>query len=162
MLIRVPTIISIISLLTLANALPTQAVGKLPTTEPRSLLGRQYRDVRVRQPLAVDHLQPRQFNDVVFEREAEPLTRSARFYAIQRKRAQLHVRDEPPADHSENLLSNQSFGPPAIQNPITIPTPSPTLPNAHTPAALVSDPTQSARRRTKHSKSKHSVSELKA
>lgn len=129
---------AIFSIFTLSNAQPTKANPAI--TEPRSLLGRQYRDVRVRHSFTADKLPLRRF-DVVVE-SAEHITRSGRFHAIQRKRA------EQLPDHGENLLSNQSLGPPpTVQNPIPIPLSSSTQPNPNPPVtSLVSAP----RRRVRH------------
>jgi hypothetical protein len=100
------------------NTHPTDA--KLVIAEPRSLLGRQYRDVRVRRSITVD-LSPRRISAV---RESdEPVTRSERFHAIQRRRTEFGAHGERLPDHGVNLLSNQSSGsPPALQTPIPSPT----------------------------------------
>jgi len=130
---------AIISLFTLVNA--------HPIAEPRSLLGRQYRDVRVRRSPIADLL-PRRIG-VILE-SAEPVTRSDRFLGIQRRHAELgaHV----PV-HSENLLSNQSFGaPPAKQTPMPIPSPSPPSSHHRTPVEHESNSTSPGRNRGgKHS-----------
>lgn len=143
---------AIISLFTLVNAHPTNA--KLAVTEPRSLLGRQYRDVRGRHSLAAD-ISPRRF-DVVVERP-EPITRSDRFYAIQRRRAEIGARNEQLPDHGENLLSNQSFNPPALQTqiPILSSSPSPTHSDPNTSVTLLSNSTRPAHVHGKHFKGKN-------
>jgi hypothetical protein len=149
-----------ISLFTFANALPTNEKLAGAVTEPRSLLGRQYRDVRVRRFLTTDFKPLRRFDDVVPE-SAEPITRSDRFHAIQRRRAEIGTREERLPDHGKNLLSNQSFGyppSPAVQTPMPIPSPSSMQStSSSTSVALLSDSTPPARTvRVKHSKGKKS------
>lgn len=114
---------AIISLFTLVNTHPTNTNPTI--AGPRSLLGRQYRDVRVHRSIAAD-LSPRQI-EVVLE-SAEPVTRSDRFHAIQRRHAEFGAHGERLPDHGVvNFLSNQSFGPrPALQTPIPTLSPSPT------------------------------------
>jgi hypothetical protein len=82
----------ILSLFTSASAVPI--VGRLATPDPLSLLGRHYRDVRIRHSLSAD-LSSRRF-DVVDQalEDHQLITRAERFHVIQRKFAEIGTRDE--------------------------------------------------------------------
>jgi len=140
-----------ISFFTLANAFP---IGKHIITEPRSLLGRQYNDVRIRNSLTVDDPPTRRFGVEVDS--VEPIRRADRFYAIYRKLAKMGSRDERFHAHDKNLLSNQSLGsPPALQTPMPMLSSSPTPSQPSTfGTAVPFNPIPPAHMRVKHFKVK--------
>ena len=148
----VPTFITlaalIISLFTLANAIPVPA--KRALTEPRSLLGRQYRHVRVLLPptSAYEHLPPRTVE--ILAANQAPISRADRFHTIYRRLAEMVGRGDRVPVHNQNLLSNQSLGAPPV---LTLPTPTPssTQPEAPSASATALPP---AAVHVKHSKGK--------
>jgi hypothetical protein len=131
----IATIIS--SLFAFTSAAPI--IGRLVTPEPLSLLGRHYRDVRIRHTSPAD-LSSRRSDDVNQALEGNGHTTWAE--RLHRKSTAIGTHDEQLQDHTTNFLSNQYPDPsPADQTPIPVSPPSPgqitpdmSIPRARNPA----------------------------